>query len=314
MLACMLRLLIALELLLYAALALRCLQLSALGAALFALSALFAVRLGVTALTFALSFGQRSPSPRLGWRRGFALVAGEYLAFVTNFVFISPFERCWMGADRLAAGASRPPLLLIHGYGCSRAAWWWLRRRLEVAGWTVATVNLEPLWTDIDNYVDTVSRRVDEVLARTGASQLVLVGHSMGGLVARACLQRHGAARVCRLVTLGTPHGGSRLARLGFGRNARQMEPGNPWLLALGGVAAPVGVVTIYSRHDNYVVPQTNLLLPGAESRVVDGVGHLSMLFSSRVLGELLAALPALQGDAVAGAPGRDRSPDRRSI
>lgn len=62
---------------------------------------------------------------------------------------------------------------------------------------------------------------------------LLLVGHSMGGLVARAYLRRYGELRVARLITLGTPHRGSLLAHLGIGRNARQMEPGSVWLREL---------------------------------------------------------------------------------
>lgn len=196
-----------------------------------------------------------------------------------------------MGSDRLPPSGKRPPLLLVHGYACSRGAWWWLRRRLEAAGWVVATINLEPIYANIDDYVEPLARRIDEVLAATGAERLILVGHSMGGLVARAFLRRHGSARVARLVTLGTPHAGSELARIGLGRNGRQMEPGNPWLRDLAQPVPAVDTVAIYSRHDNYVMPQANLELPGASNRPVDGMGHLAMLFSPRLAAVLLAAL-----------------------
>jgi pimeloyl-ACP methyl ester carboxylesterase len=56
----------------------------------------------------------------------------------------------------------------------------------------VATINLEPIYTSIDDFVDPLARRIDAVLAETGAERLILVGHSMGGLVARAYLQRYG--------------------------------------------------------------------------------------------------------------------------
>ncbi len=49
-------------------------------------------------------------------------------------------------------------------------------------------------------------RRIGDIEAATGASQVVLVGHSMGGLVARAYLRRYGGAKVRRLITIGTPH------------------------------------------------------------------------------------------------------------
>jgi len=291
MLATCLRLFLALEVVLYFTLALRCFDASPAGAALAAVGGVLLLRALLTALTYVWAWACRSPAPRLSVLQAARMVLAEYAAFVANFVLIFPFEAWWMGRDRLPPASGRPPLLLIHGYGCSRGAWWWLRRRLEAAGWTVATINLEPIYTSIDNYVEPLAQRIDAVLAETGATQLILVGHSMGGLVARAYLQRHGAPRVARLVTLGTPHAGSRLGSIGMGENARQMTQGSAWLAALAHEPAPPETVVIYSPHDNYVMPQANLQLPGASHRVLDGLGHLAMLFSPRVADALLAAL-----------------------
>ncbi len=291
MLAIALRLFILLELVLYSTLALRYFDVTPLGAGVFALGCLLGLRLWISGLTFAYARYYQSPAPPLGGLQAAGMFLAEYAAFVTNFVLISPFERWWMGGDRLPPGGARPPVLLIHGYGCSRAAWWWLRRRLEAAGWSVATINLEPIYTSIENYVEPVARRIDEVLAATGGERLILVGHSMGGLVARAYLRRHGAARVARLVTLGTPHAGSELARLGLGENARQMSPGSAWIEALAREKPPVDSLTIFSRHDNYVMPQANLEWPGAQRRTIDGLGHLAMLFSPRVAAALVDGL-----------------------
>ena len=291
MLATALRLLILLELACYAAFAGRILGATAIDACLFALFGVFAVRAAIVALTYLLAWIHRSPAPRLAWSCTLAMALAEYAAFVANFVFIAPFERCWMGGDRLRRVDDRPPVLLVHGYGCSRAAWWYQRRRLEAAGWRVATINLEPLYTSIENYVAPLAQRIDEVLAQTASRQLILVGHSMGGLVARAYLRRHGADKVLRLITLGTPHGGSRLAWLGCGENARQMRPGSAWLTALAGDEPPVETLALYSSHDNYVFPQSNLEWPGVPQQTIDGLGHLSMLFSPRVSARLLEAL-----------------------
>ena len=300
MLAIVLRLFILFELAVYATLALRYFDASALGAGLFAVAGVLGLRLWITGLTFVYAWYYRSPSARLGWWPATRMVIAEYLAFIANFVLISPFERWWMGADRLRPSRERPVLLLINGYGCSRAAWWWLRRRLEGAGWVVATISLEPIYTSIENYVEPVSRRIDEVLAATGARQLILIGHSMGGLVARACLRRYGTARVKRLLTLGTPHAGSELARAGIGENARQMTPGSAWLKALASEAPAADTLTIYSPHDNFVMPQSNLQWPGAQSRTIDGLGHLAMLYSPRVASAILDGLrPLTEAESV---------------
>ena len=295
MLALVLRVLIVCELFLYATLAVCIFRLSIAGAVLCALAGVLMLRMGVSGLTFALSVYYGVPSAGLGWWRRLALFFGEYAAFTVNFVLISPFESVWMGEDRLPSGNCRPPVLLIHGYGCSRAAWWYLRRRLEMDGWTVATISLEPLYTDIESYLPAISRRIDDVLSQTGAAQLTLVGHSMGGLVARAWRRENGSAKICRIITLGTPHGGTELARFGPGRNARQMVPGNAWLESLACSESDVPAfeaLTIYSEHDNYVMPPRNLVWSNVPSVVLDGIGHLAMLYSRRVERALLAGLP----------------------
>ena len=303
MLARALCLSLLLEVVLYVAIATQLFDASPAAAAVAAVVGILALRALLVATSYAFSLAWHSPAPRLGMVQGLRMVLAEYAAFVLSFVLIFPVERWWMGADRLPAataeaGRRRDPVLLVHGYGCSRAAWWWLRRRLEAAGWSVATINLEPVCASIEHYVDPLARRIDEVLAQTGADRLLLVGHSMGGLVARRYLQRFGNARVAKLVTLGTPHHGSQLARIGAGENARQMRPHGDWLRALANPAPLLDTVVIYSPHDNFVMPQANLELPGASHRAIDGLGHLAMLYSPRVGRALLAALAADGGAA----------------
>ena len=104
-------------------------------------------------------------------------------------------------------------------------------------------------------------------------------------------------AKVAKLVTLGSPHRGSWLAKLGIGPNARQMEPGNPWLEALnrpGAVPLPAATTSAYSPQDNYVMPQDSPLLPGARIMVCAGIGHLSMAFSPAITRLLLDELAPL--------------------
>ena len=271
----------------------------------FAAGLFFAGRLMFVLTTFALSCPASDPVPpamRVGPFGALWMVAGEYLAFFLLFTVVQPFERCWLGPDRLTkSSGTRLPLLLIHGYQCNRGFWFWLRPRLETAGWMVATHNLEPVWADIDDYAQGIEQRIDEVLAATGAAQVILIGHSMGGLVLRAYLRRHGRDKVARILTLGSPHQGTRLARLGIGRNARQMRIDSSWLAALarpGAVPLPPDAISIFSCHDNYVFPQRACsTLAGAANVAIGGVSHLGMAFSSLVQEKLLEALDSTQSE-----------------
>jgi pimeloyl-ACP methyl ester carboxylesterase len=242
--------------------------------------------------TYVLAFPQRPPLPdeqRIGVRRGLLEGLREVGALVV-LSGVQPFERMILGRDAPAeSAADQVPLLLIHGYCCNRGFWWWLKPRLEARGRSVATLTLEPLFGDIDRYAEQVARRVEALCRETGAGKVVLVGHSMGGLAARAYLRRYGEARVVRLVTLGTPHRGSVLARFGIGRNSRQMEPGSAWLRELELSPLLVPCIACYSSGDNLVMPAA-AMLAGAENRALLGVGHLAMSISPLVLEALLSA------------------------
>lgn len=272
-----------------------------LQAAGLGLAAFLGVRLFLVLMTFGLMLAGSSVVPenlRIGPGHSLRMVFEEYAALILLFSVIQPFESFWLGPDRLnKLSGERQPLLLIHGYQCNRGFWFWIRRRLEAAGWTVATHSMEPAWTEIDNYAEGIARRVDEVLAATGATQVILIGHSMGGLACRTYLRTHGKGKVARMITLGSVHHGTRLARLGIGPNAGQMRIGNPWLLALGATGAvplPRSSVSIYSHHDNFVFPQeTGSRLEGAVNVAISGVSHLGMAFSPYVLGKLLEVLEA---------------------
>jgi triacylglycerol lipase len=254
--------------------------------------ALVAALLGSRALLIATTFffawikrSPRAPQERIGLAAALGMVLAEYLSFVALFVLIQPFERWFMGGERLRRlEPGEVPLLLVHGYTCNRGSWWRLRRRLERAGHCVGTVDLDAMFGAIDAGVEPLAKRIEALCRETGAGKVALVGHSMGGLVCRAYLERHGPQRVARLVTLGTPHQGSWLARLGWGRNAREMRPGCDWMAKLNRCELPAQVTatSIYSVHDNFVVPQAAQRLPGAQHVALTGVGHLALVFASK--------------------------------
>ncbi|HML13772.1 MAG TPA: alpha/beta fold hydrolase [Xanthobacteraceae bacterium] len=242
-----------------------------------------------TVYLVALVFGPRAPAGRrvLG-------VLGEWLAYLALFIFIQPLARLWMGAE--PAGllpAGQVPVVLVHGYLCNRGFWWCLRRALREHGFAVATIDLEPPFAGIDRLADALHRRIEALRAETGAERVVLIGHSMGGLVARAYLRRHGSAHVDRLVTLGSPHHGSRIAWLVHGRNAREMRPNSAWLGALNAHEPAVPVLSIWSPHDEFVVPPDSARLAGAREIVVPSLGHLAMAFAPGIRARVLAELAA---------------------
>jgi triacylglycerol esterase/lipase EstA (alpha/beta hydrolase family) len=268
------------------------------GAVLALIVFALALRAFGVAMTFVIAARHASPAPpehRLGLFERLQLYFAELGAYIVIYTLYQPFEGLFTGADKAQASPHRRlPVLLLHGYVCNRGFMLPLRRYLHAHGISAYSHNLEPVYTGIDNYADALDRRIEEILAAAGAGKLVILAHSMGGLVARAYLRKHGARHVAKLITLGTPHHGAVTARLGAGENARQMVPGNAWLQRLNEEALALPVVSVFSYQDNVVSPQESSILAGAKIVPLSGMGHVSMPFSRRVrevaLEEVLAA------------------------
>jgi pimeloyl-ACP methyl ester carboxylesterase len=258
---------------------------------LFVVLALLGLRCLVVLLTWG--FSRFYPVPAIGLRAWLHMVIREMFAYLLTFTWLLPFERLLMAPDRLTP--SPLPLLLVHGYGCSRGIWRLQRARLEAAGHVVATVTLTPPFGHLDDMVPLLARRIDEVLAATGAAQLVLIGHSMGGLVCRDYLALAGGGKVAQLITLATPHQGSQLAALGLGENAREMEPGSGWLQRFAAVPLCVPGISVRTSHDNFVLPQSRQRMEGMEDIELAALGHLSLIYSRRTTALLLTLLARSQ-------------------
>jgi triacylglycerol esterase/lipase EstA (alpha/beta hydrolase family) len=269
-------------------------------AALLGIGSVVLVRLLINANNFVLSACSASPTPkayRLDFLARLRMMASEFKASMLVTSWLVPRASA---AIRIYPDSRHPPVLLLHGYGCNSGYWAHLTPLLDAARISHATVDLEPVAGDIDGYVPLVEGAVQSLCKASGEGRVAIVAHSMGGLVARAWMRAHGhepATRVARVITLGTPHHGTALARFGLGRNAVQMRRDSAWLRALAASenAATRAVVTsIYTHHDNIVAPQDSSRLEGARNLEFGGVGHVALGSDARVLAAVMRELAAL--------------------
>ena len=276
----------------------------------FAILAFLTVRLAATCVSFVLALLHRSPPPDdlrldpLQWAR---LVLREYWITLLCYGLLQP----WVGRFGPAAPArtgtdAGAPVILVHGFFCNAAYWWGMRRALRAAGIeSVYTLSLEPIYNDIDQFGRQLAERIEQVLSETGAEQVLLIGHSMGGLVSRTAVLRHGqAAHVAGIITLGTPHFGTALAMPWSGLNVRQMADHSDWLVELSRQEddiCPVPVTSIFSYHDNIVAPQENAILSRADNHAVGGVGHLSLAFDRSIQHRVIRTLRGYRMTGVNG-------------
>ncbi len=214
--------------------------------------------------------------------------------------------RALFAADPLAA---RIPVLLVHGLIDNRSIFTVMRRNLRRRGFAqVCTWNYSPMLGDIAQGARDLAEHVERICVQTGHDRVHLVGHSLGGLIARHYVQRQGGGRrVESLVTLGTPHGGSVLAHLLPTPMVRQLRPGS---VALQELAEPAPdwdtrMTAVYSDLDQLVIPTRNGRCDHPDLRarnvLVRGIGHMSLPFHRGVLDEVAATLAGLR--PVAAAP-----------
>jgi triacylglycerol esterase/lipase EstA (alpha/beta hydrolase family) len=236
---------------------------------------------------FALSWIWRTPRPsnaQLDFAGSVQLFIGEVLAVAMSWPLMALHRLVIRDPDPAPA---RLPVILVHGVMVNDGVWFTMRRYLARHGvGAVYTINYSPPYGDIEHFAEQLGAKIESVCAVTGAARVLLVCHSMGGLVARAYVRQRGPARIKRIVTIGTPHHGSVFARGVIGRCLAQMRPGNAWLAELNrdeSKPSAVPITSIWSRHDSLVAPQASGELACAENVAVVGVGHNALLGNTRV-------------------------------
>jgi len=248
---------------------------------------------------FAVAWFWRSRRPRdvqIGIAATLRLVGNEYRALAGSARRMMLYR--WLVRDPAPAKAALP-VLLLHGVLCNAGVWLRMSRALRASGVApVYTMSYGPPLASIETFADQVAAKVEAILAITGAPSLVIVSHSMGGLVALAYCRKYGAGKVRLAISLGTPYHGSVHAYLFPGACLAQLRPGNTWLDAL--LQAPFTrpwIVSIWSWHDSMVAPQTSSRLEGAEDIALVGVGHNALLADPGAFSHVVATLRAARAD-----------------
>jgi pimeloyl-ACP methyl ester carboxylesterase len=180
--------------------------------------------------------------------------------------------------------AAATPVLLVHGLIDNRSVFVRLRRSLHRRGFDrVSTVPIPLYARDVDDAARRLAEAVEERCAATGCPRLNIVAHSLGGLVARYYVQKLGGdERVNILVTLGTPHSGTVLARL--------VPPGVPHRL----LAAV--------RPDSRLIRELDEPAPGCRTAFVAFAGELDSVVRPVAAAHLRHPDLAVRNITVAGA------------
>jgi pimeloyl-ACP methyl ester carboxylesterase len=215
---------------------------------------------------------------------------------------LPPTQRGLLISDVEAAGT---PILLVHGMVDNRSIFTLLRLGLRRRGFgRVTSMNYSPFTTDVRVAAARLAEEVEALVAETGYERIHVVGHSMGGLIARYYVTRLGGdERVHTLVTLGTPHHGTYTAYGWSNQLTRQLRPGSALLRELD---RPVPhcrtrFVAYWSDLDQMVFPQRHAALERPDLMVrnigLHGVGHMSLPILGSVVHGISSTLAHLDSE-----------------
>jgi triacylglycerol esterase/lipase EstA (alpha/beta hydrolase family) len=261
----------------------------------------FGIVLFLCGVYFAIAWFWRARRPRevrIGWRATFRLVWREYRTLAgaaPRMMFYG-----WLVRDPAPARVDIP-VLLLHGVLCNAGVWMRMTRYLTRRGLGgLYSLSYGPPLASIEDFADQVAAKIDAIVQVTGARSMMIVAHSMGGLVIRAYARKYGTAKLARVLTIGSPHHGSMHAWLLTGTSLAQLRPGNAWLAALNRTPLDPALrfVSLWSWHDSMVAPQTSAELPGAIDVTVVGVGHNALLGDREVFERTHAEIVAARADA----------------
>lgn len=257
-------------------------------AAAWAVLIFAALWLGMRALVIAVEFAIAAGyadggTTRIGPWAMFRCVVAEIARVLPSFSGYQAFPRQFAAAALAEApprgDPARPVVLLVPGFTCNPALFRTLRPALEREGLCVEVIELMPVFAPVASYVPQLAARIARLRERHGAERVHLIGHSMGGLVVRATIAEIGDDAIASVVTIGTPHAGTALARFSPSPNAADMRPSCGFVTRLAAASLSTARwLCIASDHDNLVAPARSALIDGASALRLAGVGHVSLI------------------------------------
>lgn len=209
-------------------------------------------------------------------------------------ICLAPFCK-WPDKNGLLDAYPKTPILLVHGYGQTKMDWLWFQYQLKRKNvGPVYTINLCPPFASIVDLAQLLKTTVQKIQQETHQSNIILIGHSMGGLVSSYYAEfLSEPGEVTAVITLGSPFQGTKLAALGYGKNAVEMAPHSPLLkeIAQRMQNSKIRYYYVASKIDNLIVPWQAAIASSnthCQPLILDDHGHLKLLISPKVLSQVV--------------------------
>ena len=182
-------------------------------------------------------------------------------------------------------------VVLVHGFLETGSTFKTLRKRLEKRGVECYVPRLNP--SDGRGGLENLAVRLkQDIDAKFGPEQPIsIVAFSMGGLVSRQYLQNLGGAARCEnLITVSSPHHGTKAAWCYPTKGAEEMRPGSQFLANLDRSQDRLGKIPVTSYRtpmDLVILPPASSIWDRAENLEFPVLMHPLMLTSDQVLTDI---------------------------
>jgi hypothetical protein len=188
-----------------------------------------------------------------------------------------------------------PGIMLVHAFLHNDSVWGYFYRYLHKRGFgPINTITYHSYTKNIKQNAQLLKERIDFIQTESGKPIEILIGHSMGGLISlEYALEYAPKDKIIFVITMGSPLHGSYLASLAkriMGPSGRDTIPDSPYINSLQKKlrdAKHIQVLNFASKTDLFIQPWDSAILKNllyAEFVVFDDIGHMTYLFSDRVL------------------------------
>ena len=203
------------------------------------------------------------------------------------------------------------PILLVHGYLHNASTWYNMIDRLKekqlgpIYAIDLGDGTIGGKFWSITDYAQQVFEKTQQIATETGRTDIAIVGHSMGGIIAMKAANLMPPNTVTHIGTIGSPLRGAKISGcIVNGFNGTEMRFGSEFMKAFESEAVSEGVNVkhIASANDQLVSHKSALIgkLPGSNV-LVEGIGHGGLATSNEVadiVGQWLSGIDSQPGSS----------------
>ncbi len=177
------------------------------------------------------------------------------------------------------------PVLFVHGYSRNLSDFFVILFVLWRKGFSrLYAINYDSFSKTIQEIAALLEREVERICNKENTNKVIIVAHSLGGVASRYLMSVMKNDRIFRLISIGSPYRGTRMAVFGVGKSSVHLLTDHPFFDSFSMVDDVKRIFSIYSTHDNIVIPYNSPVIEGGNNLEINWAGHATLLFHPAVV------------------------------